>query len=223
MLHWLDNVLESAELDALLGLIAHSEFVDGRETAGFRAKRVKHNQQLKKNPSQAEAINSKILDALQRHALFQAVAIPKRIHRPLISRYQVGMQYGKHVDDALMDKPNTLRTDLSLTIFLNDPASYDGGELVIDTALGEQAIKLPPGDAILYPSTTLHRVAEVTRGERLAAVTWIQSYVRDPNQREILFDLDKIRRQLDQQAPHGPETDLAYKVHTNLLRMWAEV
>ena len=223
MFNWIQGVLNQEDIGAILDILATSEFVDGKKTAGYRAKRVKENEQLKKDPASAATLDSLILDALKRSATFQSVAVPKRIHRPLFSRYSAGQQYGKHVDDALMDKPNALRTDLAVTVFLSDPEDYDGGELVIDTALGEQLIKLPQGDAIAYPASTLHRVAPVTRGERLAAVTWVQSYVRDADKREALSDLDKVKRYLDQHAAASQTTDLAHKVYSNLLRIWAEV
>lgn len=225
MLHWISKVLTADELAAILDTVATGNFVTGKSTAGYRAKRVKENEQLTKSSCQSQALHEILLTALTRNTQFQAIALPKRVHKPLFSRYSVGMQYGKHNDDALMDKsnPQALRTDLAVTVFLNDPDAYDGGELCIDCSLGEQAIKLPAGDAIVYPATTLHRVAPVIRGERLVAVTWVQSYIRSGEQREILFDMDKIRRRLDQSAPKGEETDLAHKTYANLLRQWAEV
>ena len=222
MLHWINQILDQSDLNTIQAELQQGNFIDGKKTAGYRAKRLKQNQQLKKTPEQAELLNRLIIDKLERNALFQAIAVPKRIHRPLFSRYSEGMQYGKHIDNALMDKPNALRTDLAVTVFLNEPDQYDGGELIIDTPLGEQSIKLPAGDAVVYPATTLHRVASVTSGERLAAVTWVQSYIRDPGQREILFDMNKIRRQLDKQSPDNEETDLAHKVYANLMRLWIE-
>ena len=153
---------------------------------------------------------------------FQRFAIPKTIQRPLISRYREGMNYGRHVDDALMGGASKTRTDLSVTLFLNDPADYEGGELVIESPMGEEEIKLPAGAAVVYPSGALHRVAPVTRGERIAAVTWVESHVRDPQRREILHDLEVIRTRLSKTAPESRETDLAFKTYANLLRMWAE-
>ena len=178
VLNWIADILEPDEIKTITRSLAGGEFTDGRQTAGSRAKRVKRNLQLRKNPAQAAELNELVIGALERNQQFRMIAIPKRVHRPLFSRYQEGMHYGRHVDDALMDKPNTLRTDIAVTVFLNDPEQYDGGELLIETSLGEQMIKLPRGDAIIYPASTLHSVAPVTRGERLAAVTWVQSSQR---------------------------------------------
>jgi PKHD-type hydroxylase len=137
----------------------------------------------------------------------------------MFSRYEPGMNYGSHVDDALMQG---LRTDVSFTLFLSDPESYDGGELVIETASGEDAIKLDPGALVAYPTTTLHRVNEVTRGERLAVVGWARSFIRDAAQRELLFDLDTARRQIFAREGKTAEFDLISKSAANLMRMWVE-
>ena len=222
-MHWISGVLSRDEIGIIKDTIETGHFIDGKATAGYRAKQVKNNLQLQKTDDQTKALNTLIIDALKRNKLFQTVALPKRIHRPLISRYTAGMHYGRHTDDALMDKPNALRTDIAVTVFLNDPNDYAGGELIIETALGEQMVKLESGDAIVYPASTLHRVAPVTDGERLVAVTWVQSYIRDPYQREILFDLSRVRQYFDKQTPACNETDLTHKVYSNLLRLWAEV
>ena len=140
----------------------------------------------------------------------------------MISRYQGGMNYGFHVDDALMAGNPRLRSDISITVFLNDPGDYEGGELIIASPFGEQEVKLPAGAAVVYPSATLHQVAPVTSGARLAAVTWARSYVRDAAQREMLADLLAVQRKIAEVAPDAPETDLAFKTHSNLLRMWSE-
>lgn len=224
MLNVITDVLTREELETINQLLTEDgEFVDGKKTAGYRAERVKNNLQLNKTPKQAKQLNPLIINALERNEIFQRVALPKRIHRPLFSRYHVGMNYGSHVDDALMDLPNVLRTDLAVTVFLNEPARYDGGELAIETSSGEHMVKLAGGDAVVYPASSLHRVTPVTRGERLAAVTWIQSYVRERERREILVDLDKLRHALHERMSDAPETNLAYKTYSNLLRMWADV
>ncbi len=132
------------------------------------------------------------------------------------------MAYGPHVDDALMGRSEKMRTDLAVTVFLTDPTAYEGGELIIDSPFGQQEVKLPAGAAVVYPAGTLHRVREVSRGERLAAVTWVQSYVRDGLKREILNDMDRIRRAMAAASPASPETDLAFKTYSNLLRLWSE-
>ncbi len=183
---------------------------------------MKNNLQLKKQAPGAEEIKKSIVKALSQNDEFQRVAIPKVVQKPLISRYRKGMNYGLHVDDALMGGDCKVRTDLSVTLFLNDPSEYDGGELAVETAMGEEQIKLPAGTAVVYASGALHRVAPVSRGERIAAVTWVESHVRDPLQREVLSDLDLIRRRLAEVSPDSRETDLAFKTYANLLRMWAE-
>ncbi len=202
--------------------VAESEFQDGKKTAGYRAKRVKHNLQMDRNSEAAKAVKAIILTGLRRNPTFQRVALPKTIRPPLISRYREGMNYGLHVDDAMMGGSPKERTDISVTVFLSDPADYDGGETVMNSPFGEQEIKLPAGAAVVYPSSTLHRVAPVTRGERLAAVTWLQSYVRDPAKREILHDVYQMREKLAEQHPDDQEADLAFKTYANLLRMWSE-
>jgi PKHD-type hydroxylase len=147
---------------------------------------------------------------------------PKQVRGILFSRYEPGMRYGNHVDNAIMGQANPWRSDVAFPIFLGDPADYDGGELVIESPLGVQEVKLAAGEAVVYPSSSVHRVAEVTRGQRLAAIGWAQSQVRDPAQREILYDLERIKRLLADRLPDAAETDWAFKTQANLLRMWAD-
>lgn len=223
MLKCIPSVLNSEELSAIGSLLGDASFVDGRSTAGERARRVKNNLQLERDPVLRGQLNPLITAALERNAIFRQVALPRRIHNPIISRYSKGMSYGKHTDDALMNRPDVLRTDLSVTVFLSDPDRYEGGELYVDAGYGDLAVKLPPGDAVIYPSTTVHRVAPVTRGTRLTAVTWVQSFVRDPARREILADLARVRARLEGEQPDSEETTLAAKTYSNLLRMWSEL
>ena len=222
MLVEIPDLLERPEVKELRAIAAASEFVPGARTAGFRAKLVKHNSQMHKTPDQARRIEQIIAGAMKRNATFQRVAIPKRILPAMISRYEIGQNYGRHVDDALMAKPGAVRTDLAATIFLTDPTEYDGGELEVESGYGPTTVKLPAGAAVIYPATTIHRVVPLTRGQRLAAVTWIESHVRDPAKREILHDLDLVRRRLAKTDSDADETDLAFKTYANLLRMWAE-
>jgi PKHD-type hydroxylase len=223
MLSIIPDILNGAELREVGKIIAKGTFVDGKDTAGFRAKRVKNNAQLKKQSEDEKTLNKMLREKLLESARFKSVAFPKRIAIPLISRYTPGMEYGFHMDDAIMDKTNPLRTDISVTIFLNNPTDYQGGELVIESPYGRQEIKLPMGTAIVYPSTTLHRVAPVTKGERLVAVTWVQSRIRDPQQRDLLVDLEAVRKKLSKLEPDAPETDLAFKSYGNLMRMWSDI
>jgi PKHD-type hydroxylase len=222
MLTCIPDLLEFTEIKDIRSLVDGADFVDGRTTAGFRAKAVKQNEQLGRAAEGRERVDRLILEALRRHPDFQRVAIPRSLQRPLISRYRAGMAYGLHVDDALMGRGNKVRTDLSVTVFISEVTGYDGGELVIDGPYGRQEVKLPAGAAVVYPAGTLHRVAAVSRGERLVAVTWVQSYVRDAAKREILSDMDLIRRTMAKASPGSSETDLAFKTYANLLRLWSE-
>jgi PKHD-type hydroxylase len=223
MLTELPDVLDADELGALRQAMAEGEYADGRRTAGNRARRVKHNQQLSKRGKDGKNLDDLVLDALWRHSVLRMAAVPKRIQPPLFSCYSKGMRYGQHVDDALMTRAGaSVRTDLALTLFLSEPDSYDGGQLLVQTPYGQVEVKLPMGHAILYPASTLHEVRPVTRGERWAAVTWLESHVRDPARREVLFDLDAIKIALSHHRPEAPETELAHKTYSNLLRLWAE-
>ncbi len=222
MLTCIPDILDWTEIKKIRAAVAESEFQDGKKTAGYRAKRVKHNLQMDRSSEAAKAVKAIILTGLRRNPTFQRVALPKTIRPPLISRYREGMNYGLHVDDAMMGGSPKERTDISVTVFLSDPGDYDGGETVMNSPFGEQEIKLPAGAAVIYPSSTLHRVAPVTRGERLAAVTWLQSYVRDPAKREILHDVYQMREKLAKLHPDDEESDLAFKTYANLLRMWSE-
>ena len=222
MLLCIPDILEYAELKKIRDAIAGSDFKDGKLTAGYRAKRVKNNLQMDKDAASAQEIKSMVVKGLKRNKTFQDAALPRTIRPPLISRYGSGMNYGWHVDDALMAGEPRVRSDLSITVFLNGPDDYQGGKLVISSPFGEQEVKLPAGAAVVYPSATLQQVAPVTDGERLAAVTWARSYVRDATQREILADMLAIQKKLAAIAPDAPETDLAFKTYSNLLRRWSD-
>ncbi len=217
MLFQIPDVLSPDELHQLQDALTAAEFVDGKATAGWYAKQVKHNQQLTRSSSQA--LEGLAKTALSRHPLFQIAVRPKQIHSLRFSRYGVGMSYGTHADNAMM---GGYRSDVSFTLFLNSPTEYDGGELVIEGTDDEQTYKLKAGNAIVYPSATLHRVNEVTQGQRLVVVGWVQSLVRDPAQRELLFDIDTVRRSLFAQHGKTVEFDLLSKSVSNLLRRWAE-
>lgn len=223
MLATIENVLGWPQVKLLRQALAEGEMVDGQKTAGFRAKRVKHNEQLSPTSPLRKEHDAMVLNALRRSTEFQRVAFPRHIHRPLFSRYGIGMNYGMHVDDAFMGKEDRIRSDLSVTLFLSNPDDYEGGELEMNSPYGPQEVKLPSGWAVVYPSSTLHRVKPVIAGERLAAVTWVQSFVADPARREILYDIDKVRRRLAELDPDGDETDLAFKSYANLLRMWSDL
>lgn len=211
------NILSADELALIRATLAQATFEDGRATAGFAAQRVKHN--LQASDRKVETVRKLVEERILAHEIFALAVRPKQLISVMFSRYQDGMHYGSHVDDALMQG---VRTDVSFTLFLSDPESYDGGALVIESASGDDAVKLAAGSLVAYPSTSLHHVAAVTRGTRLAAVGWARSYVRDPARRELLFDLDTARRQLFAREGNSAEYDLVSKSHANLMRMWVE-
>ncbi|MGB4247705.1 MAG: Fe2+-dependent dioxygenase [Pseudohongiellaceae bacterium] len=194
-------------------------FTDGRASAGWHARERKHNLQARAG-KQVTALLQKVEAALLGHELVAAAARPKTMVRLQFSRYDTGMHYGTHVDDALMDGQ---RTDLSFTVFLTPPADYEGGSLVIDEPAAERAFRLDSGAMLLYPSTTLHRVEPVTQGQRLVIVGWIHSYLRSAETREILFDLERTIALLRQKPEHNTgELELLLKTRSNLLRLWAD-
>lgn len=212
------HILERNEIQQIVSNLAGQTWADGKLTAHGTARNVKNNLQMERTgPAQTEA-DRVLLAALARNELFQAFSIPKRIASPTFSRYEVGMEYGDHVDAAIMGLgSDAIRTDLAGTIFLSDPASYDGGELILEMSFGEQEIKLEAGEAIVYSATTLHRVAPVTRGVRLVALTWIQSLVPDESLRAILFDLSAAIKHADANTDRRLLTNLNKSYH-NLLR-----
>lgn len=222
MIFSIDHLLTSEELKFLVESLEQADFVDGKTTAGWHAKFVKNNMQLKSEATYGSDLRELVKTALKRNALFQSALQPKIIHSMLFSRYDKGMSYGRHVDNALMGNQEFLRSDVSFTLFLSSPSMYEGGELVIESSDGDRTYKLEAGSAIVYPSSTLHQVEPVTEGVRLAAVGWIQSLVRDPNEREILFDLDTTRRSIFAKEGKTIEFDLISKSYANLLRKWAE-
>lgn len=226
MITCVDHVLGSDELTSIHEVLARAAFSDGLSTAGWHAREVKRNLQLAAGAPDHEIIAGIIRTALGRSTVLQSAVRPKIAMPVLINRYDAGMHYGDHVDDALMLIPGgqgrTMRTDVAITLFLSSPDSYDGGELVVNTGGMEQRFKLPAGAAIAYPANSLHRVEPVTRGSRLAAILWIQSQVREPAQREILFDLERVAASMFKSAGKSPAFDLITKSHANLLRLWAE-
>lgn len=217
------RILEQDEVSRINAFLSGQSFVDGKLTSTGPARAVKNNLQAERSgpePTQADHI---VLAALNRNKDLHSFAFARRILAPLFNRYENGMEYGAHVDSAVMGQGgDQIRTDLSMTVFLTDPAEYDGGELALQSPFGEEEIKLDAGEAIVYPSTTIHRVTPVTRGVRLAAVTWIQSSVRDERLREILFDLN----QASDRAQKKGDRDLAValsKSYNNLLRYAIEL
>lgn len=219
MLHHLSHVLTPEELSKIRELTATREdFVDGQETAGWAAKQVKNNLQMARGPK-ADLVKRIAETALQRHSVFHAAAQPKRILRTLVSRYEVGMTYGWHVDDPLMGGH---RSDLSFTLFLSDPEDYEGGALILDGTDGISEVKLKAGEAVLYPTGALHQVAPLSGGARLAVVGWVRSLIRRADQREMLFELDISCRSVFEKEGKSALFDRLHKTKSNLMRMWAE-
>jgi PKHD-type hydroxylase len=205
---------------------ADDAWVDGRITAGFQGEPVKRNQQIDEHSPLARELGDIVLAALERHPRFISAALPARVYPPMFNRYEAGMQFGAHVDGAIRLIPGSgikLRTDVSATLFLSPKDSYEGGELLIEDTYGTHSVKLDAGDLVLYPATSLHRVAPVTRGVRLASFFWVQSMVADDAKRALLFDLDNAIQRLG--ATNADETARTTLVGTyhNLLRMWSQV
>ncbi|MEM7194479.1 MAG: Fe2+-dependent dioxygenase [Pseudomonadota bacterium] len=219
----LTGVLGRAQIEEVFALLSKAEFQDGKQTAGYRASRVKSNLQLRKGTQEAARLSDIISTGLTDNTAFRQLTFPKAINTPLFARYLPGMEYGYHVDNAVMNQPHSMRTDISCTVFLNNPDDYEGGELSVITPYGQQQAKLQAGDAIVYNANLVHRVQPVTKGERLVAVTWIQSFIKDPDKREVLIDLRQMQNALHKHAPDDATTDLAYKTYQNLYRMWADV
>lgn len=220
MIMLLQNVLTPDNVTQIRAKLDGMKFVDGGTTAGWHAKLVKNNTQADRMQPDYAPLNKAVTEAIMRHPTFRMAARPRQITPLLFSRYRDEMAYGTHIDDPIM---YNLRSDVSFTLFLTDPADYEGGELVMETSAGEQAFKPPAGQMIMYPSTTLHRVEPVKKGERVAAVGWCQSQVRDPAQREILYDLDMARRGVFDKGGKTRDFDLISKAHANIMRMWADI
>jgi PKHD-type hydroxylase len=219
------HILGTSQVTEFRQVLGSAEWIDGKATAGYLSSRTKNNEQLPEGHPAARRLGNVLLDELDKNPLFISAALPLRVLPPLFNRYSGGQSYGGHIDGAVRPvagTPYRVRTDLSATVFLTDPAEYDGGELVIGEAGDEKQVKLPAGDMVLYSGGTVHRVMSVTRGARLAAFFWVHSMVRDETQRSILFDLDNALQQLGRTgADHDACVRLAGVYH-NLLRQWAD-
>lgn len=224
MLLTIPGLLTSEELSVARDLLSRGQFVDGRLSAGKEASSVKNNLELDAGADIITPLNNLVMGKLVKHPTFQNAALPAKIAAPFYARYGSGMQYGYHIDDPIMGPHGQrYRTDVSCTIFLSSPDEYEGGELIIQSTYGEQSVKLPAGDAVFYPSGSTHRVAEVTAGERLVAVTWCQSVIRDTAQRELLYRLSQARDELIAKDPEAASTQQVSNTYINLVRMWSEV
>ena len=224
MLIQIPAVFDQDKLDNIRELLSKTNFVDGRKTAGMMAQRVKQNQEMQANRQQTDYLDQLIMGTLANNATFRDAVLPHQVAQPVIARYTPGMSYGDHIDDPIMGGAGAhFRTDVAVTVFLNESSQYDGGELIINTTFGEQKVKLNAGDVVTYPASSIHRVNEVTKGERLVAVTWIQSMVRDAVKRELLYELSLARNKLlneDADSETAKQVDHSY---VNLIRMWSDV
>lgn len=219
------SVLGLEDLRRIRSVLDQTSWEDGRNTAGHRARAVKANQQLPPDGPEVAQISALVADRLAASPIFLAAALPLRVLPPRFNRYADAGYYGDHVDNAIFPVTGTtmsVRSDVSITVFLNDPQDYDGGELVIQNSFGEHAIKLPAGDAILYPSGALHRVTPVTRGARLASFLWAQSLVPQEHKRRLLYDLDTAIQRLGTDHPEHGSVDTLTAIYHNLLREWSQ-
>jgi len=226
MLLQIPDILTADELRRARDILSQAHWVDGRTTAGPQAATVKNNEQLPPRGDQARALQAIVLAALDRHVIFFSAALPKRVLPPMFNRYGgAANTYGNHIDQAIRHVPESaqrVRTDISCTLFLAEPAEYDGGELVIEDTFGDQRVKLPAGHLVLYPGTSVHRVEPVTRGHRLASFFWVESMVRSDEQRRLLFDLDMNLMRLRERHGETAEAVALIGTYHNLLRMWAD-
>ena len=222
MLVTIPDLLNPAQLDAVCSVIRQGNFVDGKLSAGKDARAIKNNQELAPDEDSYNALNNVVMTELVQNPVYLQTAMPARICAPIYARYEPGMAYGGHIDDPIMGPPGSrYRSDISITIFLNSPEEYEGGELCIESSAGNTEVKLAAGHAVLYPSTRYHSVKQVTQGERLVAITWVQSHIRHADQREILIQLDQAREALAE----NPGSHVHHQInlcYANLFRMWAE-
>jgi PKHD-type hydroxylase len=227
MLICVPDVLSKAEVADFRMAMDAAEWEDGRSTAGAQSAMVKKNEQLPPNSKIARQLGEAVIRALVANPLFVSAAIPKQIFPPLFNRYGVGHRFGVHVDNAVRGDHLTggrIRTDLSVTLFLSEPEEYDGGELIVEDYYGSHRVKLPAGDLVLYPASSLHTVTEVTRGVRVASFFWLQSMVRDGHARSLIFDLDTaIQGLVQRMGRDDPELVKLTGIYHNLIRCWAEV
>ena len=225
MMYHIPGVLNADEVAQFRAQLDQAPWVDGRATVGNQGAQVKNNQQVDTQSPLYASLQAAVLQAVNQHALFFAAALPRLISSPLFNRYQQQETYGFHVDGAVRSHPQSgwMRTDLSATLFLSDPDSYEGGELVVNATYGQHSVKLPAGELVLYPSSSLHCVTPVTAGVRVASFMWIQSMIRDDKKRGMLFDLDRNIQAL--RARHGESDEVLslLNLYHNLLREWSEI
>jgi len=225
MIH-VPGVLGADQVARCRDVMLKAAWVDGRVTAGHQSAQVKNNLQLPENSAEARELGNIVIEALGRSNLFMSAVLPKQVFPPLFNRYDTGMTFGAHVDNAVRGIAGSgmrIRTDVSSTLFISGPDDYDGGELVVEDTYGSHAVKLPAGDMIVYPATSLHHVTPITRGARIASFFWTQSMVRDESRRSLLFDLDMAIVRLGRDHPEHASVVELTSVYHNLLRQWAEL
>ncbi|MBI3563176.1 MAG: Fe2+-dependent dioxygenase [Gammaproteobacteria bacterium] len=224
MLVEIPAVLPAENLTEIQKLLAAAPFVDGKLSAGDVARQVKNNSEMQHTAAQLNRLNHLVMSVLVQHPQFQSAVLPHRIAMPFYARYTVGQAYGEHIDDPVMGPAGQrYRSDIAVTVFLNAPQEYDGGELVIATQYGQERIKCPAGHAVIYPASSLHQVTPVRAGQRLVAVTWVQSLIRNPAQRELLYELNHVRERWLKTSPADPDTQKIDHTYVNLVRMWSEL
>jgi len=223
MLLVIPNILSKQELEHVRTALDNAPFIDGKLSAGSAAQRVKNNEEVDVRSQDVQQLNNLVMSRLVENPIYRAAALPMKVAAPYYARYSKGMSYGDHVDDPIMHADTPYRSDISISVFLNDKSEYEGGELVINTQYGEHAVKLSAGDAVMYPSSSVHHINEVTSGTRLVAVTWLQSLVREPAKRELLYDMYQVKEQLLQSAPDDENTKRLDRSYVNLIRMWGDV
>lgn len=225
MLVHIPNLLSPEQVAHMRGVLGSTDWVDGKVTAGSQSAGAKRNLQIPEDAPAARALGDVILTALGKNERFIASALAQRVFPPLFNRYDQGMNFGAHIDNAIRfvkGAPIRVRTDMSATLFLTDPADYDGGELVVEDTYGNHSVKLPAGDMILYSATSRHHVTPVTRGSRWSSFFWVQSMVRDESARAMLFELDNAIQGLRKQVGDNEELVSLTGLYHNLLRRWAD-
>lgn len=217
-------LLSKKKLAEIQTLVAGARFVDGKLSAGSAAQRVKNNEEIATDAEQLQRLNNLVMTPLVSHPIFQNAVLPHRVATPFFARYETDQHYGEHIDDPIMGPMGQrYRSDVSVTIFLSKPEDYVGGELRIQTQYGHQDIKRDAGDAVIYPSSSLHQVLPVSSGSRLVAVTWAQSLIRDALKRELLYELNQARQALMAAKPDADSTKQVDHSYVNLIRMWSEL
>ena len=223
MLH-IPNVLTPEQVARCRDVMEKAAWVDGDSTAGHQSRKVKFNLQLPERSAETQELGDMVRKALAPNQLFVSAVLPQQVLPPLFNRYDAGMVFGSHVDNAIREHFSgiRIRTDVSATLFISAPEDYDGGELVIEDTFGSHAVKLPAGDMIVYPGTSLHHVTPITRGSHIASFFWTQSLIRDNEKRALMFDLDMSIMKLAQDHPDHPSTVQLTSIYQNLLRQWSE-